>query len=148
MLHDVIRKRVYVRGILVGEITLDEFEAIRNRVLSDKAVFVRQMGNYFAALFFTSFDFLMYTSAIWCWTVGIMAFGLNEWSQWIVNSKEVAHQIQTSFIWSLLVGVSVILGRICLFGVKGYVNVFEHEISEVVKKVIGCSSSDKALITN
>ncbi|MGP1715723.1 MAG: hypothetical protein ACTS9Y_00960 [Methylophilus sp.] len=148
MLHDVIRKRVYVRGILVGEVTFDEFEAIRNRVLSDKAVIARQIANYLGAMFFTTFDFLTYTSAIWCWTVGIIAFGQNDWSEWIVNSKEVIHQIRTTFVWSLMLGVSLILGRMCLFGVKGYVNVFEQEISEVVKKLIGCSSADKALITN
>lgn len=147
MLNEVVMKRVYVRGVVVGEICSDEFESIRNRVNSDKAVIARQLAIYLNSFMFTSFDFLIYTSAIWSWTIGVIAFGLNDWSEWILNIEEVETVVKTSFAWSLLLGFAAMCVRICMFGLKGYMNVIEHEISEVVKKSIGCSSPDMAITT-
>jgi hypothetical protein len=145
MLHDAQMRRVYVRGVLVGAIDNDDYESIKNRVLSDKSIIARQFCNYLTALFFVSFDYLIYTSAIWGWTVGFIAIETNR--NEITSLMDVVSILRTSFAWSLLLGIVLMIGRVSFVGVKGYKNIFEFEISEDVKRSIGCASSDHVTVT-
>lgn len=145
MLHDAQMRRVYVRGVLVGAIDDEDYQSIRNRILGDRSIIARQFCNYLTTLFFVTLDYLLYTSAIWGWTVGFIAIETDK--NEITTMMDVVSILRASFAWSLLVGVVLMMGRVSFVGFRGYRNILEFEISEDVKRSIGCASSDPVTVT-
>lgn len=145
MLHDKERRRVYVRGVLVGAIENEDYLRIRERVRTDKSVKAKQLTNYFESIVYTGFEFFLVTAALWCWTVGAVILGYNRIE--MQNFFQVSLSIKTSFAWALMLGIVLMICKVGFFGFGKYRNIFEHETSEEVKRAIGCASSDLAIIT-